>query len=129
MALFSAFTCRSEVQFQFAEVDYLPSSQVHNILFAKPLHGDRCYGDRFAVSIRNRRKPLEAESIPVRARDHFLRDVANPQDQCDRLAVVVNPLLAGAETQARLQAALQRAIDFLAPGGEALLLLVLVLVL
>ncbi len=55
--------------------------------------------------------------------DLLLTDVANPDDKVDRFAVGVGPLLAGAEAQARLQSP-----DLLAPGGERLLLFVLLLI-
>jgi hypothetical protein len=47
----------------------------------------------------------------------FVAWVANPEYERNLLAVVVGPLLAGAETQARLQAA-----DLVVPGGEGILL-------
>ena len=44
----------------------------------------------------------------------LLADVADPDDQLDRLAVAVGPIPALAEAEARLQA-----VDLHAPGGQA----------
>ena len=73
---------------------------------------------RLARAVCHGRQGLLEERGDVLERDLFLADVANPDDECDRFAVTVGPLLACGEAQARLQA-----VDLLAPRGEGLLLL------
>ncbi|HEV3081835.1 MAG TPA: hypothetical protein VGY66_18790, partial [Gemmataceae bacterium] len=75
-------------------------------------------GDQPALAIRHGGRDLDEELAYVLEPNLFLADIADPDDEFDRFAVTVGPLLAGIEAQTRLQAA-----DLLAPGGEALLLL------
>src|SRR5262249_22781843 len=68
-----------------------------------------------AVGVRHDGRVLVKELFEVLELHRLLADVADPDDQRDRLAVVVGPTGIGADAQPGLQAA-----DLLAPGGEAL---------
>jgi hypothetical protein len=100
------------------KLDFLPRCQVHLLREVNPEKAAKSGGDQLALAIRHGGRDLDEELAYVLERNLFLADIADPDDQFDRLAVAVGPLLAGAKAQARLQAA-----DLLAPGGEALLLL------
>jgi hypothetical protein len=102
------------------KLDFLPRRQVHLLREVNPEKAAQSGGDQLALAIRHGWRDLDEELAYVLERNLFLADIADPDDQFDRLAVAVGPLLAGAQAQARLQAT-----DLLAPGGEALLLLLL----
>src|SRR5262249_10881247 len=110
-----------ELEFQFVkglrtcQFDFLARLQGHIDREVKyPGHVGFSEGDRLALAIRHGGRGLDEVLAKVLELDRFLADVANPNDELDRLAVDVGPRLVGAEAQARLQAT-----DFLAPCGNA----------
>src|SRR5439155_12975152 len=98
------------------KLDFLPRCQVHLLRDVNPEKAAKSGGDQLALAIRHGWRDLDEELAYVLEPNLFLADIADPDDEFDRFAVVVDSLLAGAEAQARLQAA-----DLLTPGGEALL--------
>src|SRR5689334_16715625 len=112
--------CQSGVP--LIQFDFLPWGNGHGgrgVRFPRSI--DASDGeDRLARAVCHGGQGLLEERGDVLERDLFLADVANPDDERDRFAVGVGPLLAGPEAQARLQAT-----DFLAPYGHGFLVILL----
>src|SRR5207248_1807993 len=116
----AALTCWSEFELQVVKFHFLPRSQIHVHwdLSNAPKKDHSSGADRLALASRYKGRRFHEELFEVLELHFLLADVANPDDERDRLAVAITSMLAGAEAQARLQAT-----DLLAPGGEGLLLL------
>src|SRR5262249_43894805 len=102
------------------KLDFLSQFQAHFHRTMKAEDIECGLGDRLATGVRDGGRVLVQELPEVLELDRLLADVADPHDERDRLAVMVDPTFAGAEAQARLQAT-----DLLAPCRECLLLLLL----
>src|SRR5439155_16165814 len=102
------------------KLGFLARFQAHFHRGVKAQDADSGLGNRLAISVRHGGRVLVQELSDVLELHRLLADVANPDDERDRLAVVVGSMLTRAEAQPGLQAT-----DLLAPGGERLLLLLL----
>src|SRR4029077_9446807 len=112
-------TCWCEFELQVVKLKFLPWSQVHVYweVNSKKVYPSRANHLAFTPSDggwRFHEKPFEVTELHI-----LVADIANSDDERDRFAVAIGPLLAGAEAQARLQA-----VDLLAPCGESFFLLV-----
>src|SRR5262249_54968223 len=99
------------------KLDFFARFQAHFHRGVKAQDSGSVLGDHLAIGVRHSGRVLVQGLSDVLELRRLFADVADPDNERDRLAEVVGSLLGGVDGQTRLQAADRRA-----PGGDALLL-------